>query len=148
MRYINIRLQKYGLCILVITKEKMALLTKSKEYKLATAQFTSTPYVMQKRMGGVSNWLEIKKKLEEVYSPIAPEIHAASDLHRKQGPDKTIQESAHNFTDVTEKVMGVDQVIIMNVVIIFLSIKNLYKNILEEEVVGVKAINTLADTLN
>ena len=40
--------------------------------------------MMLKRMGNDLNWQEIKQKLEEVYSPIATEVHAASDLHREQ----------------------------------------------------------------
>ena len=64
--------------------EKVALLTNSKEYELATAKSTSTPYKMLKRMDGARSWPVIKKTLEEVYSPIATEVHVASDLHRKQ----------------------------------------------------------------
>ena len=43
-------------------------------------------------MGEARNWSEISNKLEEVHSPIATEVHAASDLHKKQSPDKTLQE--------------------------------------------------------
>ena len=35
-------------------------------------------------MGNDLSCQDIKKKLEEVYSPIVTEVHAASDLHRKQ----------------------------------------------------------------
>ena len=38
----------------------------------------------------------------------------ASDLHRKQQPDKTLQEYIQNFIDFTEKVMGVDPANIMD----------------------------------
>ena len=55
----------------------------SKEYKLATDKSTSTSYKMLKRMGGARSWPEIKR-LKEVYSPIATEVHAASGVHRKQ----------------------------------------------------------------
>ena len=40
--------------------------------------------LMLKRIGRDRNWQDIKKKLEEMYSPIATEVHIASDLHRKQ----------------------------------------------------------------
>ena len=36
---------------------------------------------MLKRIGKHRSWQGIKKKSEEVYSPIATEVHAASDLH-------------------------------------------------------------------
>ena len=106
--------------------EKVASLTHSQEYKLATAKSTSTPYKMLKRLGNDLDWHDIKRKLEELYSPIATEVHAASDLHHKQRPDKTLQEYIQTFTDLTEKAMGIDPANIINWVIIFLFIKNLY----------------------
>ena len=63
---------------------KIALLTNSQEYELAMVKSTSTPYKMLKRMGNDLSWPGIKWKLEEVYSPIATEVHATSDLHKKQ----------------------------------------------------------------
>ena len=68
----------------------------------------------------------MRKKLEEVYSPIATEVHAASNLHRKQFSDGTLQEFIQNFTNLTEKATGVDPANITNRVIIFLFIKILY----------------------
>ena len=35
-------------------------------------------------MGNDLSWQEIKQKLKGVYTPIATEVHATSDLHRKQ----------------------------------------------------------------
>ena len=63
--------------------EKVASLTHSQEYELATAKLTSTLYKMLKRLGNDLDWHE-KKKLEEVCSPIATEVHTASNLHCKQ----------------------------------------------------------------
>ena len=57
---------------------------------------------MLKRLGNDIDWHEIKTKLV-VYSPIATEVHAASDAHCKQQPDETLQECIQNFTDLTEK---------------------------------------------
>ena len=62
--------------------EKIALLAHSQEHKLATAKSTSTPYKMLKRRGNNANWPDIKRKLEEVYSPIPTEVHTATDLQR------------------------------------------------------------------
>ena len=106
--------------------KKLASLTHSKECKLATANSTSTPYRMLKRLGNDLDLHEIKRKLEEVYSPIATEIHAASDLHHKQMPDKILQNYIQIFTNLTEKAIGTDPANITNRVIIFLFIKNLY----------------------
>ena len=76
-------------------------------------------------MGNDLSWQEIKKKLEYICSPIETEVHTVSDLHRKQQPDKTLQEYIHNFTNLTEKAMGGDPANIRNRVIIFLLLKNL-----------------------
>ena len=63
-------------------------------------------------------------------SPIATEVHAASDLHNERRPDETLQEYTKDFIDLTETAMGTDPTHINNRVIIFLFIKNLHnKNI-------------------
>ena len=82
---------------------KVASLTCSQEYILATAKSTSTPYGILKKIGNNTDWQDIKRKLEEVYSPIVMEVHAVSDLHRKLRPDKTLQEYIQNVIDLTEK---------------------------------------------
>ena len=64
-----------------------------------------------------------------VYSLIATKVHAASDLHCKQWPDKTLQEYIQNFIDLTEKALGNDPANVTNRVIIFLFVKNPYKKI-------------------
>ena len=83
MKYTTICQYKHGPSRLAITNKKVALLNNSKDYELANAKSTSTPYKMLKRIGGARSCPEIKKKLE-VCSPILTETYAASDLHRKQ----------------------------------------------------------------
>ena len=100
---------------------------------------------MLKRIGKDRNWQDIKKKCEEVYSSIAIEVHAVSDLHWKEWPDETARKHT-NFTDLTEKAMGVDPANITNWVII-LFIKNFYNKDIRWWRAGVKTINTLADTI-
>ena len=56
---------KHGLCRLAITNGKGGILTKSKQYELATAKSTSTPYKMLKGMGGARSLPEIKKKVRK-----------------------------------------------------------------------------------
>ena len=51
--------------------EKVASLTHSQEYELTTAKSTSTLYKTLKRLGNNPDCQDIKRKLEEVYSPIA-----------------------------------------------------------------------------
>ena len=79
-----------------------------------------------KRLGNDLGWHDIRRKLKEVYSPIAREVHAASDLHHNQRPDETLEEYIQNFTDLTETAIGIDPANITNKVIIYLFIKNLY----------------------
>ena len=105
--------------------EKVASLTHSQENELATVKLTGTLYKMLKRLGNDLDWHEIRRKLEDMYSPITTKVHAASDLHYKQQPDKTLQELIQNFTDLTEKALGTDPANITNRVIIFLFVKNL-----------------------
>ena len=126
--------------------EKVAWLTHSQEYGLATAKSTSNLYKMFNRLGNDLDWLEIKRKLEEVYSPTATEEHATSNKHCKQWPDKTLQECIQNFTDLTEKALGTDTANITNRVVLFLFFKNLYNKDIQRRVAGAKIINSLADT--
>ena len=106
MRYTYIPWKNVRLADCLLQIEKVVLLTNSQEYDLATAKLTSTSYEMLKRMGKDRNWQDIKKKMEEVYSPIGTEVLVASDLHGKQRPDKTLQECKQNFTDSTTKGHG------------------------------------------
>ena len=78
---------------------------------------------MLKRKGNYLSWQDIKWKWEEVYSPIAMEVHTASDLHRKQWPDENLQEYIQDLTELIEKAMDVDPAYITNRVIIFLFIQ-------------------------
>ena len=55
------------------------------------AKFTSLPYKMLKMLANDLDWLEIKRKLEEIYSPIATKVNATSNLHHRQQPDETLQ---------------------------------------------------------
>ena len=84
------------------------------------------PNNLLKRLGNYLDWQDIKRKLEDVYSPIAMDVHVSSDLHCKQRPDETLQEYIQKFTDLNEKLMGIDPANITNHFIIFLFTKNLY----------------------
>ena len=59
--------------------EKVASLTNSQEYKLATAKSISTSHKMLKILGSNTDWQDIKRKLEEVCSLITTEVHTAGD---------------------------------------------------------------------
>ena len=59
------------------------------------------------------NWSK-KKTLEEVYSSIATEVHAASNLHRKQQLHDIFQDYIKNYRLNRKKNMGVDPANITN----------------------------------
>ena len=80
---------------------------------------------MLKRLGNELDWHD-KKKLEEVHSPIATEVHTASDLQHKQRPDETLQEYIQNFTALTEKAMGMDPANITKRVIHFCLLEQIH----------------------
>ena len=104
--------------------EKVALLANSQEYKLAIAKSMSTPYKMLKRIGNDLSLQDIKWKLEEVYSPIAADIHTASDLHRNNDR-KGQYHKGHNG---------------------FFYYQDLYNCNIQKCMAGAKTINTLAET--
>ena len=74
-------------------------------------------------MGNDIIWQEIKWKLEEVCSPIAKEVPAASNLYRKQWPYKTLQEYIQNFKTLTENAMTAEPANVTNKVIFYHSSK-------------------------
>ena len=98
---------------------------------------------MLKRLDKDLDWQDIKRKLEEVYSPIATEVHTASDLHHKQREDETLQEYIQNFIDLTEMAMGIDPAYITSRIIIFLFITNLYNKDIRRWAASEKTLNTL-----
>ena len=59
----------------LLQNEKVVLFINSLEYKVVTAKSTWTPYEMLKTIDKDRKWQDIKKKLEEVYSPIIMEVH-------------------------------------------------------------------------
>ena len=67
-----------------------------------------------------------QKKPEEMYSPIATEVHVAGGLHCKQRPDETLQESLQNFTDLAEKQWELTLLtLLFNYIFVY---QNLYNN--------------------
>ena len=48
-------------------------------------------------------WQDIKRKLEEVCSPIPMEVHTASDLHQKKRLDEALLEYLQNVIDLFKK---------------------------------------------
>ena len=70
--------------------EKVALLTDKSEYTLALAKSSNTPYKMIWQCSSETPCNDLKYKLQEVYSMVVTEYHAATNLLRKQRPNESL----------------------------------------------------------
>ena len=119
--------EKYGTSRLADTDWKSSLVQPQLRLQTGYSQINKYTYKTLKTLGNYTDWQDTKRKLEEVYYPIAMEAHAASGLHWKQRPDETLQEYIQSFTNLTGKAMWIDPANITNHEIIFLFRKTLYK---------------------
>ena len=71
-------------------------------------------------------WTELKRKLQEVYSLVSTDMHAATDLLRKQHADESLQDYIAYWTEVCHQSMKCDPTTIDDMLMIVLFIKNLY----------------------
>ena len=125
--------------------EKVALLTHSQEYELATAKGTSMSYEMLKRIGNKANWQEIKRKLEDVYS-LQPHKYTMLVTYTKNKDQRKHYRNTCKILWTWLKSNGSYSANITNCVIIFLFIKNVYNKDIRWWVAGAKTISTLADS--
>ena len=89
---------------------------------------------------------QIKRKLQEVYSLVATDVHAATDLLRKQLADQSLQDYFAYRTEMCHRSMEYDLMNIDNKLVIILFIKNHYNKDIRQRVAGAKTVNTLLDT--
>ena len=68
-------------------------------------------------------WDDLKCKLQEVYSIVAMEYHAATDLLRKQRPSESLQDYIVYWTEMCHCSMKMDLSMINNKLVIVLFIK-------------------------
>ena len=90
-------------------------------------------------------WDDFKYKLKAVYSMVAMEYHAATDLLRKQRPNESLQHYIAYWTEMCNHSMKMDLSMINNKLVIILFVKNMYNKEIHRRVAGVKNINTLLD---
>ena len=55
------------------------------------SKIISTPYKMISQIPSNRAWSELKRKLQEVNSLVATDVHAATDLLRKQCANESLQ---------------------------------------------------------
>ena len=126
--------------------EKVALLTGKSEYLLALAKSSNTPYRMLLQCPKATPRVDLKCKLQEVYSMVAMDYHATTDLLRKQRPNESLQDCITYWTEMCHHCMKTDPSTINNILVIVLFVKNIYNKEIHRRVAGVKNINTHLDT--
>ena len=67
----------------IVQIEKVSKLMGKPEYVLTLAKSSDTPYKMISHTASNTVWSILKRKLQEVYSFVATDIHVVDDLLRK-----------------------------------------------------------------
>ena len=80
--------------------EKVSNLTGKSEYILTQAKLSGTPYKMISQTPSNTAWNRLKRKLQEVYSLVATDMHVATDLSRKQHADESSQDDITYGTEI------------------------------------------------
>ena len=125
--------------------EKIFNLTGKPECVLALAKSSGTHYKMIFQTASNTAWNGLKRKLQEVYSLVATDLHAATELLRKQHTDELLQDYIAYWTEVCHQSMKMDPTTIDNKLMITLFIKNLYNRDIRQSVAGAKNVNTFLD---
>ena len=127
--------------------EKVALLTSKSEYTLALAKSSNTPYKLISQCPSETLWDDLKWKLQEVYSVVAMEYHATTNLLRKQRPNESLQDYIVYWMEMCHGNMKMGSSTINNKLVIVLFVKNMYSKEICRRVAGAKNINTLLNAL-
>ena len=107
--------------------EKVSSLTGKPGYVLTLTKSSGTSYKMISQTPSNTTWSKLKRKLQGVYSLVAIDIHAATDLLRKQCADESLQVYIAYWTEKwSNRSMKHDLMNIDNKFMIILFIKNLY----------------------
>ena len=125
---------------------KVSNLTHKPVYILALAKSSgSTPYKMISQTPSNAAWSELKRKLQEVYSLVATDVHVAKDLLRKQHSNELLQDNIAYWTEMCHQNMKHDPTTIDNKLVMLLFIKILYNKHIRQRVAGAKNVNTVLD---
>ena len=115
------------------------------EHFLTLAKSSGTPYKMISQTPSNTVWSKLKRRLQEVYSFVATDVHVATDLLRKQHSDELLQDYIAYWTEMCHRSMKHDPANIDNKIVIFLFIKNLYNKDIRHRVTGAKNVDMLLD---
>ena len=92
--------------------------------------------------------MNLKRKLQEVYSLVATDVHVATDLLRKQHANELLQDYIAYWTEMCHQSMKHHPTTIDNKLMIILFIKNLYNKDIRQRVAGAKNVNTFLEAFN
>ena len=110
----------------IVQIEMVSKLKSKPEYVLALAESSGTPYKMISDTPSKTVWSELKRRLQEAYSFVETDVHAATDLLRKQHADGLLQDYITYWTEMCHRSMKCDPTNIDKKLAIVLFIKNLY----------------------
>ena len=83
----------------------------------------------------------VKRRLCQVFSPVATKIHAATQIHsRPQTADETSQEHNQRFTELVRHATRADSTSVTCQVTIILFIKHLFSTEIKKQSAGIKAL--------
>ena len=94
--------------------EEVANLTGKPEQVLTLAKSSGTPYKMISQTPSNTAWSELKRKLQEVYSLVTIDLHAATDLLRKQHANESLQGYIAYWTEMCHQSMKYNPMTIDN----------------------------------
>ena len=101
-------------------------------------------YKLTEGMPQSSTWDTLKKRLCQVFSPMATKMHAATWIHScLQSANKTLLEHVQRFTDLVVHTTGTDPTPVTCQVTIVLFIRHLFNKEIRKHVAGTKTIQTL-----
>ena len=129
----------------IVQVEKVSNLTGKPEYVLTKTKLPGTPYKMISQTPNNAAWSKFKKRLQEVYSLVATDVHATTDLLRGQCTDKSLQESIAYWTKMCHRSTECNLMNTDDKPVIVLFIKNLHNKDIRWRVTGSKNVNTLLD---
>ena len=92
-------------------------------------------------------WSELKGRLQEVYFFVVNDVHAPTDLLRKQCAEESLQDYVAYWTEMYYRSMKHDPTNIDKKLVIVLFIMNLYNKHIRCRVAGAKNVNTLTRCL-
>ena len=100
--------------------EKVTLLTGKSEYTLVLAKLSNAPYKLISQCSSEMSWDDLKWKIQEVYSMVSTEYHAATDLLRKQRLNESLQDYIAYWMETCHCSMKMDPSTINNKLVIVL----------------------------